>query len=209
MSRILTFFIVLLFMSSQAQADIVYQFDATNYSVAPGATVDVEVFIVQTGNTTNDPVDLSTDGLESAAVRVFFDGNPPTDRAEVLSTGNITFNPQFDDIALEQSDVVPGISAGLADSINFVANPVTGTNILVGTFTFTAGLVPGEVTNLRATDFGDFDDTIAGDANLTALDDIIVDGVATITVTAIPEPGSMIFLAGIGLVIGLRRRRMV
>ena len=33
MSRILTFFIVLLFMSSQAQADIVYQFDATNYSV--------------------------------------------------------------------------------------------------------------------------------------------------------------------------------
>ena len=208
MSRILTFFIVLLFMSSQAQADIVYQFDATNYSVAPGATVDVEVFIVQTGNTTNDPVDLSTDGLESAAVRVFFDGNPPTDRAEVLSTGNITFNPQFDDIALEQSDVVPGISAGLADSI-FVSNPVTGTNILVGTFTFTAGLVPGEVTNLRATDFGDFDDTIAGDANLTPLDDIIVDGVATITVTAIPEPGSMIFLAGIGLVIGLRRRRMV
>ena len=207
MSRILTFFIVLLFMSSQAQADIVYQFDATNYSVAPGATVDVEVFIVQTGNTTNDPVDLSTDGLESAAVRVFFDGNPPTDRAEVLSTGNITFNPQFDDIALEQSDVMPGISAGLADSI-FVSNPVTGTNILVGTFTFTAGLVPGEVTNLRATDFGDFDDTIAGDANLTPLDDIIVDGVATITVTAIPEPGSMIF-AGIGLVIGLRRRRMV
>ena len=208
MSRILTFFIVLLFMSSQAQADIVYQFDATNYSVAPGATVDVEVFIVQTGNTTNDPVDLSTDGLESAGVRVFFDGNPPTDRAEVLSTGNITFNPQFGDSALEQSDVMPGISAGLADSI-FVANPVTGTNILVGTFTFTAGLVPGEVTNLRATDFGDFDDTIAGDANLTPLDDIIVDGVATITVTAIPEPGSMIFLAGIGLVIGLRRRRMV
>ena len=209
MSRILTFFIVLLFMSSQAQADIVYQFDATNYSVAPGATVDVEVFIVQTGNTTNDPVDLSTDGLESAAVRVFFDGNPPTDRAEVLSTGNITFNPQFGDSALQESDVMPGISAGLADSIDFVANPVTGTNILVGTFTFTAGLVPGEVTNLRATDFGDFDDTIAGDANLTALDDIIVDGVATITVTAIPEPGSMIFLAGIGLVIGLRRRRMV
>ena len=209
MSRILTFFIVLLFMSSQAQADIVYQFDATNYSVAPGATVDVEVFIVQTGNTTNDPVDLSTDGLESAAVRVFFDGNPPTDRAEVLSTGNITFNPQFGDSALEQSDVMPGISAGLADSIDFVANPVTGTNILVGTFTFTAGLVPGEVTNLRATDFGVLDDTIAGDANFTSLDDIIVDGVATITVTAIPEPGSMIFLAGIGLVIGLRRRRMV
>ena len=208
MSRILTFFIVLLFMSSQAQADIVYQFDATNYSVAPGATVDVEVFIVQTGNTTNDPVDLSTDGLESAAVRVFFDGNPPTDRAEVLSTGNITFNPQFGDSALQESDVMPGISAGLADSIDFVANPVTGTNILVGTFTFTAGLVPGEVTNLRATDFGDFDDTIAGDANFTPLDDIIVDGVATITVTAIPEPGSMIF-AGIGLVIGLRRRRMV
>ena len=208
MSRILTFFIVLLFMSSQAQADIVYQFDATNYSVAPGATVDVEVFIVQTGNTTNDPVDLSTDGLESAAVRVFFDGNPPTDRAEVLSTGNITFNPQFGDSALQESDVMPGISAGLADSIDFVANPVTGTNILVGTFTFTAGLVPGEVTNLRATDFGVLDDTIAGDANFTSLDDIIVDGVATITVTAIPEPGSMIF-AGIGLVIGLRRRRMV
>ena len=209
MSRILTFFIVLLFMSSQAQADIVYQFDATNYSVAPGATVDVEVFIVQTGNTTNDPVDLSTDGLESAAVRVFFDGNPPTDRAEVLSTGNITFNPQFGDSALQESDVIPGISAGLADSIDFVANPVTGTNILVGTFTFTAGLVPGEVTNLRATDFGVLDDTMAGDANFTSLDDIIVDGVATITVTAIPEPGSMIFLAGIGLVIGLRRRRMV
>ena len=56
--------------------------------------------------------------------------------------------------------------------------------------TFHAGNVPGEVTNLLITDFDPLlDDTISGVSGIS-LDDMIVDGTATITVSAVPEPSS-------------------
>lgn len=197
--------------SSRAQADLVYFFDQSNYDVAPDGTVDVQLFITQTGSTDV----LTTEGLDSIGGRVFFnDPTVPSDPAVVLAASDIIPNIAFDDDSLEIRDLVPGVSAGIEDSIDFFAGTsgVKGTSILVGTFRFTAGSVLGEVTNLRGTDFDPTpgNDSIVSYDTLTGLDNLLGgDAIATITVSTIPEPSSfLIFLSALSFTC-LRRNRNV
>ena len=108
-----------------------------------------------------------------------------------------------------------GQSAGFLDGVALGTAPVTatGNRILLGTFTFTGGTIGGEVTNLRATDFSGFAETISG-VNGTTLDGTIGDGFATITVNStasatVPEPSGLLFglFAVTGLVVRRRRPR--
>ncbi|MFK8115239.1 MAG: PEP-CTERM sorting domain-containing protein [Rubripirellula sp.] len=190
-----------------ASAALVYSFSEANYEVTAGSTVDVTVFLQQQ-DATGDPIDLTIDGLVSAGVRVTFDTTPPSDRAEVLLEADITPNPLFDDTSFgPEFDLVAGESAGFVDSVDDVFAPITGNNILLGTFRFTAGSVIGEVTNVRAVDFGIDDDTFAGDFDFTILDGAIGQGISTITVTAVPEPSSLGLLLVGGTVVVMSRRR--
>ncbi|MCG8653271.1 MAG: hypothetical protein MI861_25760 [Pirellulales bacterium] len=180
--------VVLLFAwPSVAEGGLIYGFGQSNYLVGPGGQVDVDVFLQQTGTDTI----LTDEGLLSAGVRVFFDEPPlPGDPAEVVSVADITPNPLFDESLLEILDVTGGESAGLIDAVDFFSPPVTGDRILLGTFRFTAGNTAGEMTHLRATEFSPlFAETISGISN-TTLDSQILDGTATITVAAVPEPAS-------------------
>ena len=196
------------FLSRPATADIIYAFDQSNYEVAPNGTVDVSVFLRQIAPSAGDPVDLGGDGIVSGGVRVFFNDTPPSDRAEVLALTDISPNPLFDEAFLGADfDLDPGVSAGFVDSVDDVFSPLTGSSILLGTFRFTAGSIAGEVTNLLATDFSGFDETVGGDLAFTSLDNFIGQGTATITVAAaVPEPSTFLMLAGI-FVIGLGYRR--
>jgi hypothetical protein len=82
--------------------------------------------------------------------------------------------------------------------------------VLLGTFHFTAGSVPDEVTPLRATDYdADLDDVVTSD--LRVLDGSpIHEGRATIS-TIVPEPGTLVLLAAAvlsGAAVWLRRRKV-
>ncbi len=183
-----------------------YVFDATNYTVSPGQTVPVQVFLQETVNGGSTPWFTTPGlGLFIGGVRVNFDELPvPTDRAEVLSTANIIANPLFTDSPPTLS-LVSGSSAGLTAAVadpfseliqGTVVNASTS-RILLGTFTFTAGLIPNEVTNLLA---GDYDAitqnvVITSGFNPVDLDALILPATATITV--IPEPSSLALL-GLG-----------
>lgn len=202
----MTLLIALVVVASpmSAFADVIYVFDQTNYDVAAGATVDVQVFLQQDG--TVDTI-LTDEGLESGSVRVHFAGIAGTTQpAQVLSETDILPNPSFDD-PLIGLDLESGVSAGLAAGVDFSSAYLFGDTILLGTFTFTAGNVLGEVTQLSAKDFDlDLADTIAG--NGTALDGFIGNGFATITVTAVPEPNSLAWLClGSATLTTARRRR--
>jgi hypothetical protein len=188
---------MILLSTNQASADFVYVFDQFDYRVKPNQEFDVRVFLEQTDPTDSDPVNLSTDGLISASVEVNFSNSTGSDPAEVLALSDIIPNPQFDDTGIgAEFELNPGVSAGFADGVQDVNDPLTGSNILLGTFRFTAGGTLGEVTSLVATDLRPLQDTVAGDEDRTALDDTgvgILNGDARVTV--VPEPGAWMALA--------------
>lgn len=192
-------------------AGLHYEFSQANYDVSAGATVLVDVYLRQ-----SDPTAvLATVGLSSAGVRVFFDEVPLASQpAQVLGLGDLLGNPDFNDPASPIKDLVANHSAGLfklgdLDPANFTGVFAVGDRILLGTFRFTAGLVGGQVTHLRAGDFNaQLDDTVAMTG--TVLDGFITDGLATITVApvtfVIPEPSALVLLGcGVLSLLGCRR----
>jgi hypothetical protein len=192
-----------------------FSFNQSNFTVSPGGTVDVPVFLRET--VSPGEVSLLHDfGLVGAGVKVTFDVPPvPAHPARVLSAADIIPNPAFDLIG--DRSVTPGSSAQLLEG-TFLAPAVKAQgsgpvyDILLGTFRFTAGSEAGEVTHLRA---GDFD--ITGNFNVvntlppTVLDPLIREGTATITVVlaVVPEPAALILtaLGGAGLLGYAWRRR--
>jgi hypothetical protein len=200
-----------------------YVFSQANYTVAPGGTVAVTVSVEETFNPQTDTSLLApgTDGLVGGGVAVQVVPPLPSSPAEVLTTGAIQGNSAFNLAQVPQLPA-PGLanSAGL---LELATNPVFGTItsqtatsetvvLPLATFTFTAGNIPGDVTNLVA-----MDTTIGGipsENNITAsgisLDALLQSGTATITVTAavVPEPSGLtlvVFGAVCGVYV-LRRR---
>ena len=206
MLRLILTFVLIAIPAAHSNAGFVYSFGQSNYNVAANGTVDVEIYLLQS-NPVGDPVDLSVDGLQSGGVNVFFDNMPPSQPAFVNSLADIVPNPQFDDTLFgEELFLTSGSSAGFVDGVN--TTPLTGNSIFLGTISFTAGGVVGEVTHLLATDLRAQDDIIAGDAFFTPLDSLVGNGSATITVTAVPEPSSALLLVlGATLFTRFRHRR--
>ncbi|MEM7311515.1 MAG: hypothetical protein AAF497_00045, partial [Planctomycetota bacterium] len=132
MKNILALCLILL-LAESATAGLTFTFDQSNYEVAPNATVQVQIYLEQT-DAAGDPADLTVDGLVSGGVRVLFDENPPTDRAEVLNEFDITPNVDFDDTLLgPELELLPGTSAAFVDGVDDFFSPLTGTRILLGT----------------------------------------------------------------------------
>jgi hypothetical protein len=198
-----------------------YVFSSNNYLALPGQIVPVEVYLQETVSGGSTPWFTTPGlGLFSGGVRVYFDVAPlPTDRAEVLSVANISKNPLFTDPSTTLN-LVSGSSAGLIAAVNdpftqlIQGTPVNATTsrILLGTFNFTAGLIPNEVTNLRASDFDTIMPTnqnvvIGSPFDPIDLDSLIIPATATITV--IPEPSSLALLGfGGAALVGWQVRRV-
>lgn len=186
-----------------------YAFGQDTYTVTPGETFLVDVFLQETV-TGGEPPRLADDGLFGAGVRVHFDEAP----AQVIGLDDILPNTaEFDDALFLFTDLVPGVLAEFTEVIDLLSPPVFGTEVspdvfrvFLGSFRFTAGLTPGQGF-IFALDIPETDDTIT-DAGFL-LDPLILPASATITV--VPEPSTLTLL-GIG-VLGIaghavqRRRR--
>jgi hypothetical protein len=212
-----------LVLTAPCQADPIYSyvFGQRNYTIAPGGTVAVQVFL-QEDDGAGGSAFLQSVGLIGAGVRVNFDDPAPSQRAQVASLSDIHPNPEF--LIDMTSNFVPlftpGVSAGLTENVG-LGDPVTASGsgpiyrILIGDFVFTAGSIPGEVTHLTAMRTGsDSGDNVGADFPATVLDDLIQDSSATITVqssTAVPVPASGVLGAmGAGVLVVFRwyqRRR--
>jgi hypothetical protein len=174
-----------------------FAFDRPDYSVVPGGTVAVTVFLRETFNPVFGSSLLApgTDGLISGGFMIRARSATPTRPARVRSTSAIAGNPAFDFAIIPQLPV-----PAFDDSAGVVAlssTPVFGefgsrttsweTVLLpLGSFTFTAGFVPGEVTYLTALNT-EINMRMASDTFVTAsgrvLDGLLEPGSATITVT--------------------------
>ena len=173
-----------------------FVFDQSNYTVAPNGTVSVGVGLQETFNPQTDTPVLApgTDGLVGAGVQVQVVSPFPGSPASVKSSADIHGDPAFSLLALPQLPV-PGTTTG-AGLLELAPGPVFGTvtfssplleivDVPLGTFTFTAGGTPGQVTHLAA-----LNTTIVpgvpSSNNVTnsgiVLDPLILPGAATITV---------------------------
>ncbi len=150
---------VLLSGARAAHADLTFsfEFDRSNYVAAPSGLVDVQVFLRQTGIADSGQTNIlggpEAVGMTGTGVRVTF-GTGPND-AQVLSELDITGNAAFDNFGFPPFTSVSSGSAILSQSTS--GAPVLGTNValdtydlLLGTFTFTAGTVLGQMTTISA-----------------------------------------------------------
>jgi hypothetical protein len=182
-----------------------YVFGQDAYTVMPGGTVDIPIYFQETVGLQDTSVLCPGGvGLVGAGVKVLFSDLPqPTQPARVLNVSDIVPNAAFD----VPTPLLQFASAKLALG-TLVGPSVHGDEfsegvyrVLLGTFRFTAGEMPGETTPIRATDF----DTglsmfVTGD--IETLDaSPMPDARATISV--VPEPGTLALLVvavSVGLV---------
>ncbi len=183
--------------SPPARVRLEYFFDRPTYTVIPGGAVAVTVFLRETF----DPRDGSpllapgTDGLIHGGVLVEASSPPPACPARVKATSNIAGNPAFDFAIIPQ--LLESKSTHAAGILELSGSPVFGevasrtatceTVLLpLGTFLFTAGGVPGEVTFITAM-ISENCAEYPGDNNVTnsgfTLDPLIRPGRAMITVS--------------------------
>src|SRR5258708_1298721 len=133
-------FTVWLSAGGPTEAGFFYHFSQSTYSIDAGQTVDVPVFLEETGN---NPSVLATIGLTSAGVRVDFSGAG----AAIASQGDIFGNPAFDII-----NPILGSNTATVAEFTFFNPPVLADpngppfEILMGTFRFTAGNQSGVTT---------------------------------------------------------------
>lgn len=195
---------------TEAHGGLVYDFlfDESDYSVAPSGEVDVTLFLRETvTDGATSQLGPAGPGIVGIGARLQFDIAPtPTDRAEVLAEDNVTPNSVFN--ALRDFNLISGsqIDARLTSFDNPTATETASGNVFlipVATYKFTAGNLPGEVTNIRALDIPGTDDTVLDDG--IVLDSFINNGTATITTT--PEPSSFVLMAVAGAGILLFRNR--
>ncbi len=174
---------------------------ANSFTVAQGSTVSVEVYLMQTNGATG----LTASGLTSAGVALNFNQAI----ANVPNAAAITPNPAFN---TSQTSVGTGTASLNEQQVASgpVFAPTTGPNtgaVLLGTFNFT-GVSAGTTVTLTAQPHpAPFDNNVLNDG--TVLDGMIANSSAVITVTAVPEPGSLLLggLAAAGLGAGVLRRR--
>jgi hypothetical protein len=210
MRSLLPALILSLFLGSSARAGFQFQFadstgaPSTAFSISgPGGTVDIQIWLLQTGGSTN----LSANGLVDGGVALQFSSTAPF---TVSSASNITPNSaQFggpNATSLTSSGGTTSATLQVHSSTPVLA-PTTGANanrILLGTFTFT-GLTSGSAVTLTALPDPNSANNVDGLGN--NLDGMITNSSAAITV--VPEPGTLVLtslLAAGGLAGAVWRR---
>ena len=183
----------------------------SSFQAPVGQTVAIDVYLYEHFNGTSFLLD-DQDGMSSAGVKLTRTSAGPTEPAYVADVSAIAPNPAFNGGAPSPIEAVNGdIEASLVEYVHFTAvngvQPIIiDTNTLavfLGTFTFTMGSVPGEVTELLITDN---DPSIYSNVTFSPeqpFDSLICD--FAFEIVAIPEPATLSLLL-VGGLATLRRR---
>jgi hypothetical protein len=208
-SRLICFLSVLGLLLAGDSARATYQFEFTDssgvannsFSVVQGSTVDIRIYLQQTGTDTG----LTTSGLNSGGVGLTYN-------QAIASVTAITPNPTFNNNSFF---IGTGTSANpstlnVSQDVGGIVAATSGPDanrILLGTFRFT-GVSAGTTLTLTVDPHSGIDDNVL--ANGTVLDGLIANASAAITVTTpVPEPGTLILtgLLGLGGAAGAAWRR--
>lgn len=198
---------------SPASAAVTYRLDFTQSSLAlaPGQSATLGILFIETAVGLPHAFDLASgpSGLISASFRINTLGTGGS--TITAATGNSLF-----DLDGGPNPVV-GPSTTVEQDVDFASDPVfatfesivpggTSRSVQIGTATFTASNVLGDVNTFSLADFGIGDQFVLDDGVRTLeLDELMSFG--QVTVTAVPEPSSIAVLAVIGGLGAYRVRR--
>jgi hypothetical protein len=221
--------------NSSARADMQYQFEfatqsgstvtfGTAFTVSQGQTISLQVYLAGATPTGNANLSSSGTGLTDGGVSLQYASNGNGNGAVSLGAasttpGTITPGPAFGGpnnrtVTTGQNGPFGANNTSTGTVEVHSATPVFATvsdgsgnqAILLGTFTFT-GSTPGTAATISA--FPNQSGSSNVDGSGASLDGLISQSGATISVTAVPEPGSLILtgLAASALGLGAWRRR--
>jgi hypothetical protein len=205
MNRFVLAIVALCFFSSVCNGGFFLSFSAdgsvTNYNVAVGGVVDIPVYLRET--VTNN---LATRGMEFIGVRVNF-SNGSGDATLVQAP---VINPLFSDFKIEQSSPTFSIVSG---GVPLGATIPKNSPLLLGTFRFQGNLL-NNITTIRLADPDRFGAGFNGDNLLAGPGeelDTSINFSETVTITAVPEPSTLILVGVAATSMGAvawRRRKM-
>jgi hypothetical protein len=155
---------------------------SNNFTVNQGSTVDIRVYLTQSGADTG----LSSSGLQAGGVQLNFNQAI----ANVASSSAITPNPAFDANSKSVGTGTATLNVNQVLTAPVVA-PTSGADanrVLLGTFTF-SGISGGTTATFTTDPHPGLNDNVLG--NGTVLDSLIHNSSAVITV-AVPEPGTLV-----------------
>jgi len=202
-------------LTSEAQAQLSYEFyfDQANYTVAPGSTVGMDLFLRETASGGSIPrlAVGNDDGLFAFGVNVDFSSAVGGAGSTIATDADVLIDVIFDDFLSNQVDDL-GTSTDIFGAVTTVAgyeNAETSPgvhDVHLATLIVTAG-DDGSVTTFDIADHTDTAAAFTNFADFFVIDDIANYGSATVSVVAVPEPAAAVLfasLAGFGMV---RRRR--
>ncbi|OYP38540.1 PEP-CTERM sorting domain-containing protein [Rhodopirellula sp. MGV] len=212
MFRALTLVGVLLLGASNSQADLIYdfRFDQSSYQAESGSTISVSVIFRETA-TFGEELRFASSALGLTSfgpvTLTYAPDAPEANVLNIASNSDIVINSDFTDTLpteINNGDFSAVLGGSTISGIK-IANNAISHEILVGTVTFQVVGNAGETAALSlspTTELGTvfFDDEFfpAGPVSFES---------AQFTVTAIPEPSSLLGLSALGLFAASRRRR--
>jgi hypothetical protein len=193
----------LLALCSPTRADYAFQFAdgsgnvQNTFTVNVGQTIDVRVYILETGGT-----NLQTLGLSAAGIQL------NTNTPSISTVSAVTANSAFDAGHTTGTGANAFVSEFSSSSVTAPSSGANANRVLVGTFTFT-GVSAGQTLTVTALP-GLNPDNVLGDG-VTSIDAALANNATSAVITvAVPEPGTLILtgLCAAGLAAaGVRRLR--
>jgi hypothetical protein len=195
----------LLSLGAAVRADYTFQFADSSgaaqnsFSVNVGQTVDIRVYILETGGGTT----LQSSGLSAAGVKL--NTNQPSIANVTAVTANSAFTGGSSTSVANAS--INEASGSLNPGVTAPSSGAFANRILVGTFTFT-GVSSGQTLTVTALP-GSGADNVLGDGT-TIIDSNLANNPVTAVITvAVPEPGTLVLtsLLAVGGAAGAAWRR--
>jgi len=202
-------------LSAAARGSVTFDFVAgqPSYTVAPGGSTPVQVFLRETLSQGSVSTLAAEDGLFSAVAQAARTGTLPSAPATITGASANPANFDGQDLSSVNSGGVQAITGGSrafadADGTPIIVDSANVRRVSIGTFTLTAGGVPSQTTTFQLADRPDRDDTLTW-TNGTILDPQIAP--TTFDVVTTPEPSAALTLAaaaaGASLIFRGKRRR--
>ncbi len=208
----LSFTLLSLSLRSTAQADLILGFAkggsfSTSFSAASNSSLTLQLILTQSNGETR----LTNPGLAIADFDVVIDGVNVAPTAFTFGTGFVNdTNSGITGLSTRIAEFESSLSGKNGITANIDGNgDTTLDSVLLGTVTYNIGALASGNYNLsvlKRTAFGSF--SIADPVFPDNVTNVVSNGSATLTITAVPEPSSTVFLMLGGLWACVARRRL-